>query len=241
MNILAIGNSFSEDALRYLHGIARADGKKVETVNLYIGGCSLERHFRNMMSEERAYTLQYNGSSTGFPVSIEEALLNRKWDVITVQQVSHSSACAESYFPFATELAAYVRRYAPTAKLYVHRTWAYEEGSVRLRETARFDTAREMLDAVTNAYSILEREIGADGYIPSGELMMSLLDSGIERVHRDTFHASYGLGRYALGLLWYRILCGGDVESNTFCDLDEPISDENMLIAKSAVSRLCVD
>ena len=27
MNLLAIGNSFSEDATRYLHGVALADGE----------------------------------------------------------------------------------------------------------------------------------------------------------------------------------------------------------------------
>lgn len=44
MNILAIGNSFSQDATRYLHGIARSMGKKWNTANLYIGGCSIDRH-----------------------------------------------------------------------------------------------------------------------------------------------------------------------------------------------------
>ena len=237
MNVLAIGNSFSDDALRYIHGIARADGKKVDTVNLYIGGCSLETHFRNMMSEERAYTLQYNGQSTGFSVSIKEALLNRQWDVITLQQVSHLSAREESYYPFAQELAAYVRKYAPTAKLYSHRTWAYEQGCARLTEVAHFETPQQMLEAVTCAYKRFEREICADGYIPSGELMMSLLDSGIEKVHRDTFHASIGLGRYALGLLWYRVLCGADVMENTFRDLDVPISEEDMLTVKRCVEN----
>ena len=40
MKVLAIGNSFSNDAMRYLHGIAKADGVDMKTVNLFIGGCS---------------------------------------------------------------------------------------------------------------------------------------------------------------------------------------------------------
>ena len=64
MNILAIGNSFSEDATRYLHGIARADGETLKVANLYIGGCSLGWHDRNMLSDEKAYELQYNGQKT---------------------------------------------------------------------------------------------------------------------------------------------------------------------------------
>ena len=58
MHVLAIGNSFSMDAARYLHAIARADGEKLEIANLYIGGCSLERHFRNMLTDEERYELQ---------------------------------------------------------------------------------------------------------------------------------------------------------------------------------------
>ena len=99
MEILAIGNSFSQDATRYLHQIARAAGEKLNVTNLYIGGCSLERHYRNMLSGERAYQLESNGVKTGFPVSLEEALWNRKWDVVTIQQVSSQSIDAETYRP----------------------------------------------------------------------------------------------------------------------------------------------
>ena len=41
MNILSIGNSFSQDAQRYLHDIAKADGVVLSAFNLYIGGCPL--------------------------------------------------------------------------------------------------------------------------------------------------------------------------------------------------------
>ena len=36
-NILAIGNSFSEDATRYLHQMAEAVGIETKVVNLFIG------------------------------------------------------------------------------------------------------------------------------------------------------------------------------------------------------------
>jgi hypothetical protein len=62
-----------------------------------------------------------------------------------------------------------------------------------------------------------------------------MLENGIPKIHRDTFHASKGLGRYALGLLWYRMLTGNRVADNTFRDFDEPISEEEILIAKSCV------
>ena len=36
MDVLSIGNSFSEDSQRYLNGIAKADGVELNTFNLYI-------------------------------------------------------------------------------------------------------------------------------------------------------------------------------------------------------------
>lgn len=44
MKILAIGNSFSQDATRYLQDIAASAGENLFVRNLYIGGCSLEMH-----------------------------------------------------------------------------------------------------------------------------------------------------------------------------------------------------
>ena len=235
MNILAIGNSFSQDATRYLHDIARADGVNLQVVNLYIGGCSLERHHRNLLSGERAYELQVNGHDTGFFVSLKEALLNRPWDVVTLQQASHFSFIPDTYTPYARVLADEIRRCAPKARLIVHQTWAYEDGSERLSRMG-YARASDMLADVVSAYAKAAAEIGAYGTIPSGELLGSLLLHGIPKVHRDTFHAGLGLGRAALGMLWYRMLTGNSVNRNSFHDFDEPVSD-----AELAIVRQCVD
>lgn len=152
MNILSIGNSFSQDAQRYLHQIARADGVKLTCVNLYIGGCPLSRHYRNMLSEKSEYSLEVNGSNTGFCVSLKDALLNRDWDVITIQQVSHNSMSYDTYQPYLDTLMAYVRQLAPKAKIAVHQTWAYEQDSKRLNEELGYSDYKQMLSDVTNAY-----------------------------------------------------------------------------------------
>ena len=54
-------------------------------------------------------------------------------------------------------------------------------------------------------------------------------------MHRDCHHASRGLGRYALGLLWYRMLTGADVMDNTFCDFDEAVTQEEISTIKRLV------
>lgn len=234
MNILAIGNSYSSDSTRYLHQIARKAGVEMNVASLYIGGCPLERHFRNMLSEERAYVLVYNGMSTGFHVSMKEALLNREWDVVTLQQQSARSPRPDTYDPYITELCHYVKKCQPKAKIVVHQTWAYEQGSAKL-ESVGYTDHRDMFADIQKAYQLAADRIGADGVIPSGQLFQNMLSSGFEKVHRDTFHASLGAGRYALGLLWYRMLTGGSVLDNEFCDFDEPVTPDQVNTIKNLV------
>ena len=235
MNILSIGNSFSQDAQRYLHRIARADKVELNTFNLYIGGCPLSLHYQNILSEERRYTLEMNGSSTGFYVSLKEALLNREWDVVTVQQVSAQSPYYDTYQPYLDKLAEYIRLFVPKAKIVVHQTWAYEQGSRRLHEELKYSDYKQMLCDIVKSYQQAAQDICADFVIPSGEVFGALLESGIEKVHRDTFHASIGLGRYALGLTWYRFLTGNDIAQNSFCDFDEEVTAEQIAVAKKCV------
>lgn len=237
MQVLAIGNSFSQDAMRYLHRLAAAAGEDITAVNLYIGGCTLRQHYINMLTDSKSYVLQYNGESTGFYVSIKEALINRDWDYITLQQGSHESFKADSYQPYLKELSAFVRTYVPKAKQLIHQTWAYEQGSERLVDVAGYDDQAVMFADIKAAYARAAEDIAADGVIPSGELFQKLLAAGIEKVHRDTFHASRGLGRYALGLLWYRVLTGKDVDDLDFSDFDVPVSAREIAIAKRCVTE----
>lgn len=236
MRILSIGNSFSQDATRYLHDIAKADGVNLQAANLYIGGCPLERHYRNLQSGKKDYELQFDGHMTGFFVSLDEALLSRQWDIITLQQQSSRSCRYETFQPYLTALAEHVRKCQPKAKLLLHQTWAYEDGSSMLRNTAGYETAEAMLTDIIAAYAQAAESICADGLIPSGELMGKLVQAGMT-VHRDTFHASLGAGRYALGLLWYRMLTGASVTGNPFRDFAEPIAEEAVGQIKALVNE----
>ena len=239
MDILSIGNSFSEDAQRYLHGIAKADKVQLKCFNLYIGGCPLSKHYRNMLSEERAYNLGMNGEFTDFKVSIKEALLNRTWDIVTNQQVSSESPYYETYQPYLNKLIEYVRLCVPKAKIVIHQTWAYEDDSNRLNVELGYKNSAEMFKDIKASYEKAAKEINADMTIPSGELFQKLVSSGIKKIHRDTYHASYGLGRYALGLLWYKMLTGNDITDNTFADFDEEITENEITIAKKCVNEVC--
>jgi len=238
IHVLSIGNSFSQDAQRYLHELAVHEGADIETVNLMIGGCSLERHYQNMLSEQKAYALEANGRAiSGFFVSLKEALLARSWDVITLQQASHFSYDAETYQPFINRLAEYVRTFCPKAKLFLQETWGYESNSPRILDHG-FTTYDEMFAKVQANYQKAAEEIHADGIFHSGTAFQYALHHGIITIHRDTFHASLGLGRFILALVWYQSITGNDISKVSFSDFDVPVTEEEYRIAIEAAKSV---
>lgn len=229
--ILLISNSFGVDATHYLYGIARAAKEQVRVATLYIGGCSLYRHYRNMLSEEKAYEYYINGMRSGLRVSLKEALLLDEWDIVTLQQCSMQSGVYESYFPYLPELSAYVKKLAPGAKQYMHMTWGYSDNSKNL-EVSPYESRDEMIFCVRRAYKSAAEQIGADGIIPSLDAMCKLYDDIGDECYRDGYHASLGIGRYTLACVWFMTLFGKDIEDNTFDDLDVAVSADEIAMAK---------
>ena len=234
MKILSIGNSFSDDAQHYLHSLAKHDGVQIKTVNLYIGGCTLRTHYLNMLDDAQRYPFWFNGEATGLFVSIRQALISDDWDIITLQQASHQSFDYATYTPYLEELAKYVKKYCPHAKLYIHETWGYENGSKRL-ESVRYESMSAMFADVKTSYQKAAKAICADGVLPSGTALMTAAENGLVHTHRDGLHLSYGAGRYLAALTWYKTLTGNDITNNDFNDFDEPVSDEERKIVIAAV------
>ena len=238
MKILSIGNSFSEDAQAYLSELARLSGTKITSYNMMIGGCSLARHYRNMLSGEKAYTLQVNGESTGIYVNLED-IVQAGWSAITLQQVSVYSPHYDTYQPYLSELAAYVRRFAPKTPLYMHETWAYEQGGIRLANMGYEDQADMYRDA-HECYLKAAEDIGADGIIPSGKAFQYLFRHGA-KIHHDGAHASRGIGRVTLGATWLTYFTKIDVRSLDWSALKtlEPVTAEDYALAQEAAYFAC--
>ena len=232
MNILAIGNSFSQDATRYLYDIALADNLQLKVVNLYIGGCSLEMHWTNIENHSNSYSYELNGKATGQMISIKDTLMSDKWDYITMQQVSHQSVNYATYQPYLSNLSDYIKQYAPQAQQIIHQTWAYEEGSERLTVELGYSDQVDMFFDLKLAYEKASKDLGGLKIIPSGEAFQIAIKTGIKNLHRDGFHASLGIGRYLLGAVWYEALTGGCIKNNSFRDFDEAIDEKLIPILK---------
>ena len=63
LKVLMIGNSFSICVLEQMPQVAKAMGKELDICSLYIGGCSLSRHWGNVSrtdSEAAPYRVTWN-------------------------------------------------------------------------------------------------------------------------------------------------------------------------------------
>ncbi|MBR4911200.1 MAG: DUF4886 domain-containing protein, partial [Clostridia bacterium] len=126
MKVLSIGNSFSEDAHRWLHDISLCGGTRIDTANLIIGGCTLETHMDCIVNKKTGYALQGNGGGHIRSASANEVIEGEAFDIVTVQQASGYSGKPQSYIPYLTDLIAYIKKYQPNTKIYFHKTWSYE-------------------------------------------------------------------------------------------------------------------
>ncbi len=242
INILSIGNSFSQDAQRYLSDLARLNGENLQTVNLFIGGCPLEKHFRNFESDARVYDLQINGhGTTGFFTTIKEALLARSWDYVTLQQASPLSYRFETYEPYLSVLASAIRKYCPKAKILMHETWAYESGSSLIHQRTAFEFYEEMFAPIRKSYLEAAKRIQADGIIYSGSVFLEA-QKIFPKIHRDGMHASFDLGRFLLALTWFSTIYKkpvSDLKFDFFDHLDPfELTAEDIRKAKETVDRV---
>ena len=231
LRTLSIGNSFSQDACRYLHPIAASMGIDWECVNLYIGGCSLETHAANLASGAEAYSLEINGEAVGKMVSVNDLLKDGAYDVVTLQQASHFSGKLPTYFPYIETLAEAVRAAQPEAKLMVHETWAYETDSNHGAFPDYGRNQRRMYELLHDAYLHAAKKIGAD-IIPVGDAVQGLREevpafdysSGGASLNRDGFHLSIPVGRCFAAYIWLETICGADVRKASYIPED---ADEN--------------
>lgn len=227
MKVLSIGNSFSQDAHKWLHQLAKDNGVDMETVNLYIGGCSLETHWNNVVNDNAYYDLELNGNAGERKISIKQALAMDDWDVITVQQVSGFSGLKESYEPYLSNLVSVIKNACPDAKLCFHQTWAYEIDSNHGDFGKYNHDQRLMFDRIVSTTEQAAASIGAQ-IIPVGKVIQRIRETVPEfdyqngglSLCRDGFHMSLNYGRYAAAATWLHVLTETNVEAGAFEDFD---------------------
>ena len=138
--VLMIGNSFSISVMSHLPEVAAAAGVDLDIASLYIGGCSLKRHWENVEKDDEEdfapYIFSRSCLGRGYKSksNLCAVLRMQDWDIVTIQQASRDSWKGETYEPYGTKLIAKIRELAPKAKIYVQETWSYTPWDKRLEK-----------------------------------------------------------------------------------------------------------
>ena len=162
--VLMIGNSFSICLMEHLPQVAADLGVELDLASLYIGGCSLERHWGNVTNDLdksfKPYGFERNrfGECEEGMANICDVLRMEKWDIVTIQQASHLSWVPESYHPYGDRLIAKIRELAPQAMIYVQETWSYTPWDKRLAKWGI--DQNEMYAKLHGAYADFVRPYG---------------------------------------------------------------------------------
>ena len=223
IKVLAIGNSFSEDAVEeHLSGLLRAEGLTVIIGNMYIGGCSIERHVKNLrgdIADYRYRKIDPEGNMqeiNGY--TLEKALADEDWDYVSVQQSSPLSGQPESYV-LLPELVGFVRARIPEdAVMMFHQTWAYSEDSSHKAYVNYGRDQMKMYNAIISTVNQETEKVGIELIIPCGTAIQNARTSVLGTdMTRDGYHLSRPAGRYVAACTWLEAVLGVNPVGNTYC------------------------
>lgn len=252
LRVLAIGNSFSEDAVeQYLWELGREAGVNFVIGNAYRGGWSLAAHWKD--ASTRAADTEYRKVVDGKRINIgkrtlRDIITDEPWDVITFQQLSQQAGRQGSYEPSLSLMIGYVRALAlvDSVRLGFHQTWAYAQDSDH-RGFALYDRNQYLMYANIVAAveeAVHEHKDDLSFYIPSGTAIQnartsSLVGSGVgegqpvnRELTRDGYHLNYTLGRYIAACTWLEALTGVNPEGLNY--RPKGVTQEQAAIAQRA-------
>ena len=242
VRILAVGNSFSRDAIEQnLWDLAAADGRKCVVGNMYIPGCPISRHVECARNNEAAYEychINVDGKRERINNKrLDEALREEPWDVVTVQQASYDTGNYDS-FTQLSELVAYIRARVPyNTKVMFHQTWAYAKDSKHDGFKRYGHDQMTMFSAIVDCSKRAVADFCLQGLIPAGTAVQfarktKLGDNlTIDGHHLDT------TGRYIAACTWYEYIFCRKVKGNSYGPSE--LNEHQRRIAQKVAHRAC--
>ena len=275
--ILIFGNSYSNDANAYLAKIFLSAGyDEIVIGNVSDGGCNINHHWQNIddtledyhPGEANADKVNFEGTAgcslsvNGVGVKVSGATLKERyknivkayeWDYVSIQHAPNEVERVDTY-SYLPNLVDFVTENLTSekTKLIFHMIWKYNDNlsNYNSRTETHYST---IIDITKN--TVFANEEFAERVIPAVTFRQNMLTSYLEDrdISRDYGHMGLVLGRYALGLLWYCTLTGGDVDDVKFVpteadvsdsllekypeDTHHTVTDADMLVIKEAISN----
>ena len=223
LKILCIGNSFSEDTTAHLAQVALCSGfAKVKIANLYVGGCSINKHYHHAQNDLPAYRYDINegdGWTKTPDYKISDAIKSDSWDWISIQHGTgdRSRYTEIEYYEKLPWLIDYVKNLAPNAKIAFNMTWVGEP-DFHHEEIEYYNGNQlviyEKIADLTKENILTMPKI--DVVSPTGTAIQNARTASIGLLTRDGYHLSLDTGRYIAAMTFLKALTGAEISDATF-------------------------
>jgi len=261
LKILAIGNSFTEDATQYLPSLlSAAHIKNVTIARLMNGNLSLENHWTYYTSNASNYYFQKSDPETNMWKKVEsnytisKAISDEKWDIIVLQQVSFLAGKYDSYQPHLNKMLNALRHISMNNKVTFawQMTWAYAKNCTETKFSNYNNNQLTMYKAIASATQLMKKGSGIDIIIPSGTAIQNLRNTIINNnpydLTRDGCHSDLGAGRYVEACTWFLTLIKPclqtyTIEGNTYRPTEGkvPVTNNNVELIWKAAEKAIQD
>ena len=216
VRVLAIGNSFSQDAVeQYLWELAREAGVKMVIGNAYRGGQGFHSHWIDVTEANNTFEYRkvVNGQRSNTPrMALADIITDEPWQFITFQQVSQESGLTSTFEPDLTHLIQYTQSLQtnPNAVYGYHQTWAYSHDSTH-GGFANYGNRQEvMYDSICHAVQYATATHPELRFVvPSGTAIQNARTTYLgDNMNRDGYHLDLKMGRYTAACAWLEVITG---------------------------------
>ena len=242
LRILAIGNSFSADAVEQnLWELLDAAAIPAVIGNIYAPGSYLAHHWNRAVggdAEYRYFKRTKEGSSTLENQTLLQGLQDERWTIISLQQASDLSGLYDTYFPYLPDLMEWVGKRSD-AEIVFHQTWAYPANSTHEAFANYGNDQMKMYEAIVDAVSRATAVCGIKTVIPVGTAVQNARTSRLgDTLNRDGLHLELTYGRFLAACVWFEALTGLDVRENPY--RPGSVAEDVAAICRKAAHQACL-
>ena len=262
IKLLVIGNSYGNDATYYLTRMLESAGYTDITIGkMGESSMTINDHYHNIdddptndyLYKGNPFSVHYkieNGKSQNLLADYKLIVGCESWDYVIFYQGPNSAATLTEpeYYSETDNFLKALRDNMknPDGKIIYYMTWAHNVS----------DTSELYRGIVDITNGVISSNPLVDGVIPAATVIQNLRTSYLKDgsagdITRDWGHLNYGVGRYAMALLWYVYLTGGSAEDITFMPTfneemkDHPeneavftdVTEDNLKIIREAVNN----
>ena len=246
IKVLAVGNSFSENAIEQnLYQLAETNGDTLIIGNMFIPGCTINRHWKCAQSEEVAYQYRkvVNGKKANTSdKSMLECVRDEAWDYISFQQGSYDSGNYATYTNLPLLMKFVAENVINTKVKYIfHATWAYAQDTKHSGFKNYNSNQMCMYNAIIEVVDKIVKEINEDKsnpnkiafVVPSGTAIQNGRASSLGDIFcgSDGYHLN-ALGKYTAACTWLEMITGKTPVGNSYKPSD--ITTQQAKIAQQA-------